>query len=198
MAEEVRIAQGDFLTELDIRTAEESFKRMLQAFGFDVEGDEHLRDTPRRVIGMYRELFFEDEPWKFTTFENTDRDNGVILVKDIPFTSLCAHHFALFTGVAHVAYVPGTRLVGLSKLARTVSSFAKGPNVQEMIGSRSADFLMEQLKPFGVAVILKAQHTCMTERGVKAHGSSTVTSALRGCFLDDASTRAELMSLIAL
>lgn len=197
MAEEMRNTRGDLVTSLDIRVAEESFKKMLQALGFDVDSDEHLRDTPRRVIGMYRELFFEDEPWKFTTFKNTG-DSGVVLVKDIPFTSLCAHHFALFTGVAHVAYIPKDRLVGLSKLARTISSFAKGPNVQELIGSRSADFLMSRLDPVGVAVILKAQHTCMTERGAKAHGSSTVTSALRGCFLDEGPARSELMSLITL
>lgn len=192
----VQPGRSDKMLALDTLIAQTHFQKMLEAFGYDVEADEHLKDTPRRVVAMYRELFF-DEPWKFTTFDNVGKDTGIVLVRDIPFTSLCAHHFALFTGVAHVAYVPNLRLCGLSKLARTIKSFAKGPNVQEWIGQKSVDFLMEELSPFGAAVILKAEHTCMTERGVKSHGSSTVTSSLRGCFYNEPSARAELMSLLS-
>ena len=182
------------ISEADRLLAIEHFRSMLEALGLSTEENPHLLSTPRRVIDAYIELF-HDEPWNFTTFPN-DGDSGIVLVRDIPFTSVCAHHFAFFSGVAHVAYIPGKKLVGLSKLARTVQSFAKGPNVQELIGKKSADFLMEHLEPVGVAVILKAEHTCMTERGAKAHGASTVTSSLRGCFQNEAPARAELMSLL--
>lgn len=174
--------------------AENHFRQVLEDLGFDPDNDPHLKDTPRRFVGMLEELFFDDS-WNFTTFDN-EGDSGIVLVKSIPFRSLCAHHFALFTGVAHVAYVPNKKLVGLSKLARTIESFSKGPNVQEYIGRASADFLVDKLDPTGVAVIIKAEHTCMTERGVQAHGSSTITSSLRGCFEKEASARAELMSLL--
>ena len=179
---------------VDVTDAENHFRGLLHAMGLN-PAEEHLLDTPRRYIGMLSELFFE-EPWKFTTFENPDGDSGIVVVRDIPFTSLCAHHFALFTGTATVAYIPNQRLVGLSKLARAVQMFAKGPNVQEFIGRNTVNFLEAHLEPIGVAVILKATHTCMTERGVKAHGSETITSTLRGCFLKEPSSRAELMSLL--
>lgn len=188
------------LEHSNIEKAKIHFRKMMSELGLDVES-EHLEDTPRRFVGMLSELFFE-ESWNFTTFENPNRgesgvsDQGIVIVRDIPFTSLCSHHFALVTGTATVSYVPDRKLAGLSKLARAVQSFAKGPNVQELIGQKTADFLVEHLEPVGVAVILKATHTCMTERGVKAHGSETVTSALRGCFYTDPSARAELMSLL--
>lgn len=181
------------LSKADREDATFAFASALECLGLDLS-TEHLADTPRRIVGMYEELFF-DEPWNLTTFKNTG-DSGIVIVRDISFRSLCAHHFALFTGVAHVAYIPGEKLVGLSKLARTIESFSKGPNVQELIGRNAADFLVEHLEPVGVAVIIVAEHTCMSERGVKAHGSSTVTSSLRGVFDTDATARAELMSLL--
>lgn len=183
----------DTLDNIDIVRAESHFRSMMIALGLDVEHP-HLRETPRRVVAMYREMFF-DKPWNFTTFE-VEGDPGIVIVRDISFTSLCAHHLSPFSGKATIAYIPDRKLVGLSKLPRALGSFAKGPNVQELIGMNTADFLMEKLEPKGVAVIITAEHTCMTIRGAKAHGSITTTSALRGCFLDEPSARAELTALL--
>ena len=187
----------DDLDVIDISRAETHLAAFLTAMGVDVSSP-HMRGTPHRVVGMYRELFF-DKPWKFTTFDVEEGDDaGIVIVRDIGFESICAHHLAPFTGKATIAYIPDKKLAGLSKLPRALASVAKGPNVQEMIGSKTADFLMEKLQPRGVAVIITAEHTCMTIRGVKAHGSTTTTSALRGCFMSEPETRAELMALLSL
>lgn len=170
------------------------FSIFLRELNLDLENP-HLEDTPKRVVKMYRELFVE-EPWEFTTFE--PESQGIVIVRDIPIVSLCAHHWLPFTGIAHVAYVPNMKIAGLSKLARAVQHFCYGPQVQETIGERTVDFLMQQLEPIGAAVIIKASHSCMEIRGVKAHGSETLTSHLRGCFYKESSARGELMSLLRL
>lgn len=160
----------------------------------------HLADTPRRfvdaLIGMS-----EGASWNFTTFDVPEtHDNGLVVVRDIPVTSLCAHHLFPWFGVAHVAYIPrpGGKLAGLSKLARTVYEAALGFTVQEEVGAAAVDTLVRELDPLGAAVIIKASHTCMESRGAKAHGSTTATSSLRGVFFDDPRARAELLSMISL
>lgn len=173
---------------------ETTFEVFMKRLGLDTDTD-HLCGTPRRVVKMYRELFIE-EPWSFTTFPKPTEHGGIVLVRDIPFTSLCAHHWLPFTGVGHVAYIPSDKIAGLSKLARALQHFCYGPTVQEEIGERTAAFLEEHLKPIGVAVVLKANHSCMEIRGVKAHGSETVTSHLKGCFYKEAEARAEFFSLL--
>lgn len=195
MTTETVCLNPDRLDAIDIARAEAHLSSMLTALGIDINSP-HMKGTPHRVVGMYRELFF-DKPWKFTTFD-VEGDPGVVIVRDIGFESTCAHHLAPFTGKATIAYIPDQKLAGLSKLPRALGMFAKGPNVQENIGARTADFLMEKLEPRGVAVIITAEHTCMTIRGVKAHGSTTTTSALRGCFMTEPETRAELMALLSL
>lgn len=183
----------DYLAHGDRRRLEGLFASFIEAFGFTLS-DPHFEDTPRRVVRMYEELFY-GESWKFTTFP-ASQNPGIVLEKNIPFSSLCAHHWLPFTGVAHVAYVPRDKVAGLSKLARVIQTESLGPQVQENIGEAAADFLQEQLNPEGVAVILEARHSCMELRGVKAHGAVTVTSHLRGCFYEEASARAELFALI--
>ena len=161
------------------------FARFMEALGLDVTGDEHLRDTPGRVAEMYAELLAGDQSFSFTTFP-ADGATEMVLVRDIPFVSFCAHHFLPFTGTAHVAYLPGERLVGLSKLARTVHEFALRPQVQERLTSQIADALTERLDPRGVAVIVSARHECMELRGAKATGATTITPAFRGAFTEGA------------
>lgn len=188
-------------TKSNIELAEHYMGLMMQCLGFGPETSEHLQDTPRRVVKMYLEMFTPQE-WKFTTFSNGHHDPGgqgdpgIVLVRDIPFTSMCAHHLLPFTGRAHVAYIPQSTYAGLSKLARTIELFSAKPSVQEEIGIQAADYLMAHLNPLGVAVILTAEHSCMSIRGAEAHGSKTTTSALRGVFFSDARARAELYQLL--
>lgn len=189
------------VSEDDWEEAAEIVIQLMTKLGYSPNSSPHLAQTPFRYLGMLHELF-HDDPWVFTTFDNIPAepgetgDSGMVVVRDISFTSLCAHHFAPFFGKAHVAYIPHLKLPGLSKIARTVHSFAKGPQVQEDITKNVADFLVTHLQPIGVLVVLNAEHTCMTHRGVKAHGSSTVTSALRGVFFDDARARTEAYRLL--
>ena len=179
-----------------LEKAESLFREVLSTLGFDL-GNTHLQDTPRRYIKALVEHSFLDEPWGFTTFP-VEGDQGIVLQKNIPFVGLCSHHLSPFFGVAHVAYIPNRKLVGLSKLARTVLTASKGPGTQEGIGTWVADFLEQQLDPLGVGIILEAEHSCLSLRGVRAHEAKTVTSVLRGCFLTEPSARFELMQLIAL
>lgn len=159
--------------------------------------DGHGDDTPARFVKMLRALT-EPEPFEFTCFPNSDGSNEMILQQDITFVSLCNHHVLPFIGRAHVAYIPGDRIVGLSKLARVVRFYAAGLQVQERLTTQIADRLEEELSPEGVAVVLQAEHTCMTIRGVKAPGSHTTTSAMRGVFSDHSRTaKAELFQLIS-
>jgi len=170
---------------------------LLEGIGEDPNRD-GLKETPDRVARMYEEIFGqgEEEP-KVALSKKFDEDHHeVVLVKDIPFFSMCEHHLMPFFGKAHVAYIPNGSVVGISKLARVVESFARRPQVQERMTSQIADIINSELKPQGVAVVCEAVHTCMTMRGVKKPGTSVVTSAVRGVMAKDIRTRSEIMSLI--
>jgi GTP cyclohydrolase I len=173
-------------------------RELLLAVGEDPDR-EGLAETPDRVARMYAELFsgMRRDPRELLkkTFAQKNYDE-MVLQKDIGFESICEHHLLPFIGKAHVAYVPNGRIVGLSKLARVVEVLSKRPQVQERMTEEVADLLMEELDPRGVAVILEAFHTCMTIRGIRKPNSMTTTSAMRGVFKDNQSTRAELMALI--
>jgi GTP cyclohydrolase I len=151
------------------------------AAGLDV-ADEHGVDTPKRYVEMLRELT-TPQPMKFTTFSNDGMDEMVV-IDNIPFVSLCNHHVVPFMGVAHIGYIPNELIAGLSKFARVVDHFAKRLQIQERMTKQIADFLEEQLNPLGLAVILKAEHLCMTIRGAHAPGTKTTTSVMRGRFAD--------------
>ncbi len=171
---------------------------ILESIGEDVDR-EGLRDTPRRVARMYAEVFgglsIDPESVISTVFDD-EKHEEMVMVKDIPFYSMCEHHLIPFHGQAHVAYLPKGRLTGLSKLARLVEAFARRPQLQERLTAQIADTLMEGLDPHGVLVVVEAEHLCMSMRGVRKPGSVTVTSAVRGSFCDRDATRAEAYSLI--
>jgi GTP cyclohydrolase I len=168
---------------------------LLHAIGADV-GSDGLRETPRRVAEAYAELL-TPPAFRPTTFPNDDGYDGLIVAQAIPFHSLCMHHLLPFRGVAHVGYVPGERIVGLSKLARVVERFARALQIQERLTVQIADWLEAELRPAGVGVRLEAEHMCMSLRGVQRPGARTVTSALRGAIRDDAQTRQEFLALTA-
>jgi GTP cyclohydrolase I len=159
---------------------------------------EGLLETPDRVARMYAELFsgLHSKPGVHLEKTFVQKHDEMVLVKDIAFASCCEHHLLPFIGKAHVAYLPGGRIVGLSKLARVVEAVAHRPQVQERMTEEIADLIMTHLRPRGVAVIVEADHTCMTIRGVRKPGAMTITSSMRGGFLDNPATRAELMALI--
>lgn len=171
---------------------------IIEAIGED-PNREGLLETPKRVARMYEEIFqgLDQDPRDyFATIFGEDHEE-LVLVKDIPFYSMCEHHLVPFYGTAHVGYIPrGGRVTGLSKLARAVEAVAKRPQLQERITSTIADAIVETLDPHGVIVVIEAEHMCMTMRGVKKPGAKTVTSAVRGIFAKDASARAEALSLI--
>ena len=166
---------------------------LLEALGQDTD-DEHLRETPRRVAAALGEML-TPQPFNLTTFPNDEGYDELVLARDIPFHSLCQHHLLPFVGVAHVGYLPGDRILGLSKLARVVDRFARGLQVQERLTQQVADWLQDQLQPKGVGVVIEAEHLCMSLRGVKATGSRTVTSALHGLLRSDARSRSEMFAL---
>lgn len=173
-------------------------REILKAVGEDVER-EGLLETPKRVANMYEELFsgLNDDPKQHLKLFDEKSNDEMVIVKDIPFSSMCEHHLLPFVGKAHIAYIPAdNKIIGLSKFARIVDNFAKRPQVQERLTSDIADFLDENLKPKGVAVIIEAEHMCMSIRGARASGSKTQTSALRGTMKSDARTRAEVLSLL--
>jgi GTP cyclohydrolase IA len=178
---------------VDLAGAERAAADLLSALGAE-PGSEHLRETPRRVAKAYAELL-TPVPFKATTFPNDEGYDELIVVRDIPFQSLCAHHLLPFHGTAHVAYLPGKRLIGLSKLGRVVDLFAHELQVQERLTTQVADWLEANLAPRGAGVIIEAEHLCMSLRGVQKPGSLTVTSALRGLLKEDARTRQEFLSL---
>ena len=180
--------------EIDLAAAERAAHDLLLAFGADLE-DESLRETPRRVAAAYAELL-TPEPFQATTFPNDEGYDELVVARDIPFHSLCEHHLLPFVGRAHVAYLPGERIVGLSKLARVVDHFARRLQVQERLTVQIAGWLTETLQPKGVGVVLEAEHLCMSLRGVQKTGSQTVTSALHGVVRDDARTRAEFLAVV--
>ena len=175
-------------------------KEILDAVGEDTSR-EGLLETPERVARMYEEIFsgLNDDPERHLKIFNEEDKNGeVVLVRDIPLYSMCEHHLLPFIGKCHIAYIPKDgRIIGLSKFARIVDCFARRPQVQERLTAQIADFLYEKLDPMGVAVVIEAEHLCMTMRGARAAGSSTQTSALRGSMRSDARTRNEVMTLLA-
>jgi GTP cyclohydrolase I len=178
---------------IDIEAAEDAAADLLRALGADLE-DEGLRDTPRRVAAAYAELL-TPKPFNLTTFPNEEGYDELVLARDIPFHSLCMHHMLPFHGVAHVAYLPGDRIIGLSKLARVVELFARDLQVQERLTVQVADWLQTNLSPKGVGVVIEAEHLCMSLRGVQKPGSRTVTSALHGLVREDSRTRQEFLAL---
>ena len=182
--------------DIDLARAEGAVADLLDALGQDVS-DEHMKETPRRVAAAFAEML-TPRSFNLTTFPNDEGYDELVLARDIPFHSLCQHHLLPFKGVAHVGYLPGERILGLSKLARVVELFARGLQVQERLTKQVADWLEEQLAPKGVGVEIEAEHLCMSLRGVQAHGSKTVTSALHGVLRDDQRSRAEFFSLAGL
>ncbi|HVV23020.1 MAG TPA: GTP cyclohydrolase I FolE [Pseudonocardiaceae bacterium] len=178
---------------VDLPAAERAAADFLHALGIDLES-ESLRGTPGRMARAYAELF-TPRPFDLTTFPNDEGYDELVLARDIPVKSVCEHHLLPFVGVAHVGYLPGERILGLSKLARIVEHFARRPQVQERLTKQIADWLCEQLHPQGVGVVIEAEHTCMTLRGVQATGSKTVTSTLLGTLREDARSRQEFFSL---
>ncbi|GGJ60256.1 GTP cyclohydrolase I [Anoxybacillus voinovskiensis] len=177
---------------------EQAVRLILEAIGED-PNREGLLDTPKRVAKMYAEVFSgmnEDPKEHFQTVFSEEHEE-LVLVKDIPFFSMCEHHLVPFFGVAHVAYIPrGGKVTGLSKLARAVEAVARRPQLQERITATVADAIMETLEPHGALVVVEAEHMCMTMRGVKKPGAKTVTVAARGTFETDQTARAEVLSLI--
>jgi len=180
--------------EVDLPAAERAVADLLRALRRDPSSP-HLRDTPRRVAAAFAEML-TPEPFAVTTFPNDEAYDELVLARAIPFTSLCEHHLLSFTGVAHVGYLPGERIVGLSKLARVVRHFARDLQVQERLTMQIAEHLESSLAPKGVGVVLEAEHLCMSVRGVQAPGSTTVTSCLLGKLRDDARSRQEFLALI--
>ena len=179
---------------VDRDAAERAVADLLRALGHDPAGDEHVRDTPRRVAAAYAELLTPRE-FDLTTFPNDEGYDELVVARDIPFHSLCEHHLLPFRGVAHVGYLPRDRILGLSKLARVVGLFARSLQVQERLTQQVADWLQEHVRPKGVVVVLQAEHLCMSLRGVQAAGASTTTSALHGLLRDDPRSRAEFFAL---
>jgi len=178
---------------VDLDAAARAAHDLLVALGVDAE-DESLRDTPRRVAAAYAELL-TPRPFEATTFPNDEGYDELVVARGIPFHSLCEHHLIPFVGVAHVAYLPGARIVGLSKLARVVEQYARRLQVQERMTVQIADWIEETLQPRGVGVVLDAEHFCMTIRGVQKPGARTTTSALRGHVRNDPRTRQEFLAL---
>jgi GTP cyclohydrolase IA len=178
---------------VDCAALERAASDLLAALGADLDA-EGLRETPRRMADAYAELL-TPEPFSLTTFPNDEGYDELVVVRDIPFQSLCMHHVLPFHGVAHVAYLPAERILGLSKLARVVDLFARDLQLQERLTTQIAGWLQAQLQPKGVGVVLEAEHLCMSLRGVQKPGATTVTSALHGLVRDDARTREEFLSL---
>src|SRR5215203_6624305 len=178
---------------IDTPAAERAAAELLTALGADL-ADEGLRETPRRMAAAYAELLTA-QPFRPTTFPNDEGYDELVLVSSIPFHSLCMHHLLPFHGVAHIGYLPGERIIGLSKLRRVVEYFSRDLQIQERLTVQVADWLQRELDPKGVGVVLEAEHLCMSLRGVQKFGSKTVTSALHGLIRDDARTRQEFLAL---
>ena len=182
---------------VDLPRIERAVREILLAVGEDPDR-EGLLKTPSRVARSYAELMagLHDDPRRHLRTVFHERYDEIVLLRDIEFHSLCEHHLLPFTGRAHVSYLPDGKVVGLSKLARLVEGFARRPQVQERLTTQIADALMQELAPRGAACVLEATHTCMTIRGAAKPGATMVTSALRGTFKSNASTRAEVLSLM--
>ena len=182
---------------LDRERVKAAVTELLQAVGEDPTR-EGLIDTPRRIAEMYEEIFggLAVDPSSYLEVGFEVAHDEMVILRNIPFYSMCEHHFLPFHGEAHVGYIPDGRVVGISKLARVVEAFARRPQIQEQLTSQIAETVMATLKPDGVAVVIEAEHLCMTMRGVKKPGSRMVTSAMRGDFRASSVTRAEFLSLV--
>jgi GTP cyclohydrolase IA len=178
---------------VDPLAAEAAVTALLRALGRD-PASPHLAETPRRVARSYAELL-TGRQFDLTTFPNDEGYDELVIARDIPLQSLCEHHLLPFSGVAHIGYLPGARILGLSKLARVLELFARDLQVQERLTQQVADWLQEHLAPRGVGVVVEAEHLCMSLRGVRATGARTVTSALHGVLRSDARSRAEFFAL---
>jgi len=178
---------------VDLAAAQLAAADFLAALGVELDRD-GLRETPARMARAYAELF-DARPLRLTTFPNADGYDELVLARGIPFRTVCEHHLLPFSGVAHVGYLPGERILGLSKLARLVDHFAARPQTQERLTKQVADCLAGHLRPRGAGVVLEAEHSCMTLRGVRAIGATTITSALQGALREDARSRAEFFAL---
>ncbi|WP_244258371.1 GTP cyclohydrolase I FolE [Streptomyces sp. Tu 2975] len=181
---------------VDLTAAELAAGQFLQALGIDT-GSESLRGTPGRMARAYAELF-SPRPFDLTTFPNDEGYDELVLARSIPLRSVCEHHLLPFVGTAHIGYLPGQRILGLSKLARVLEHFACRPQVQERLTKQVADWLQTHLEPKGVGVVIQAEHTCMTLRGVQATGATTMTSTLLGLLRSDARSRSEFLALTGL
>lgn len=185
--------------ESEVASIEDNIRRLLQFIGEDPTR-EGLLETPKRVAKAYAEWFDgynTDIGSLFKTFtDGAEGCNEMIIIDNIPVESFCEHHMARFNGVAHVGYIPNGRIVGLSKIPKLVKAFSHRLQVQERLTNQIADALIEHLQPLGVAVVVRAEHTCMSTRGARVHGTATTTSAMRGVLLDNPSARAEFLSLI--
>jgi GTP cyclohydrolase I len=197
IAGEMSDGDGAPASEVDRPRIERAVREILAAVGED-PNREGLRETPARVARMYAELFsgLHDDPRRHLRKFFTEKYDEMVLVRDISFNSMCEHHMLPFTGVAHIGYVPSGKVVGLSKLARVVESVSHRPQVQERMTEEIANLLIEELDVKGVAVVIEATHSCMTIRGVRKPGSVCVTSAMKGIFRSNLSSRSEIMTLI--
>jgi GTP cyclohydrolase I len=180
-------------TVVDTEAAERAVAQLLRAFGRDPDSA-HLAETPRRVVESFAEMLTGPQ-FELTTFPNDEGYNELVLATALPVRSLCEHHLLPFSGVAHIGYLPGDRILGLSKLARVLDLFARDLQVQERLTQQVADWLQEHLAPRGVGVVIEAEHLCMSLRGVRAVGARTITSALHGVLREDARSRGEFFSL---
>jgi GTP cyclohydrolase I len=178
---------------IDLQAAERAAGDFLAALGVDCDS-ENRRETPSRMARAYAEMF-APRPFELTTFPNDEGYDQLVLARNIPVQSVCEHHLLPFVGVAHIGYLPGDRILGLSKFARVVEMFARRPQVQERLTQQVAAWLQTNLAPRGVGVVIEAEHLCMTLRGARSAGASTVTSALQGRLRDDAACRSEFLSI---
>jgi len=186
------------MSEIDQGRIEKAVREIIEALGEDPER-EGMIETPQRVAAFYAEVFdglHQDPGEVVDAFFGDEHYQEIVMVREIPFYSMCEHHFVPFHGQAHVAYIPRGRVTGLSKLARLVEGFARRPQMQERLTAQVADALADRLDPLGVMVVVEAEHLCMSMRGVKKPGAQTVTSAVRGIMESQAATRAEAMSLL--
>jgi len=186
------------MSNMNLQQIEQAVRLIIEAIGED-PNREGLRDTPKRVAKMYAEVFsgLNEDPKEYFKTIFGEAHEELVLVKDIPFYSMCEHHLVPFFGLAHVAYIPrGGRVTGLSKLARAVEAVARRPQLQERITATIADSIIEALDPHGVMVVVEAEHMCMTMRGIKKPGAKTVTTAVRGVFASNEAKRAEILSFI--
>ncbi|MFQ6019872.1 MAG: GTP cyclohydrolase I FolE [Dehalococcoidia bacterium] len=182
---------------MDHRRLEEAVRQIIEAVGED-PGRQGLDETPRRIAQMYAELFagLQQDPKDVLQVQFQEQHKEMVILKNVPFYSLCEHHFLPFHGVAHVGYVPEGRVVGISKIARVIDVLARRPQVQERLTSQIADAIMDGLQPDGAAVVIEAEHLCLTMRGVQKPGTLVITSAIRGGFRRRGVTRSEFLALV--